>query len=165
MFSNQKKKFLKGKWFYGIIVLFLLAFGIWINTDTESQKANTDTKVEQETVSAPKEPSVVDSLGQMPSNEHEANENEANETKDAKEKTTEESTNPSEETQQPYYLIKEVEGVVKVFYCDEKGQETLHQITSVPFQLLSKEDQQMMSEGVRMETEEELASFLENFDS
>lgn len=155
MFSNQKKNFFKGKWFYGIIVLFLLAFGIWVNTDTESQKANTDTKVEQEASSASKEPSLVDSLGQQPSSK-------ADETN---EKSTEESTKPSEEAQQPYYLIKEVEGVVKVFYCDEKGQETLHQITAIPFQLLGKEDQQMMSEGVRVDTEEKLAGFLENFDS
>lgn len=155
MFSNQKKNFFKGKWFYGIIVLFLLAFGIWVNTDTESQKANTDTKVEQGASSASKETSVVDSLGQRPSERTDA----TNET------SKEESTKPSEETQQPYYLIKEVEGVVKVFYCDEKGQETLHQITAIPFQLLSKEDQQMMSEGVRVDTEEKLAGFLENFDS
>lgn len=158
MFSNQKNNFFKGKWFYGIIVLFLLAFGIWVNTDTESQKANTNTKVEQETQSAPKEPSVVDSLGQESSHE-------TKETNEESEESTEESEKTSEEAQQSYYLIKEVEGVVKVFYCDEKGQETLHQITSIPFQLLSKEDQQMMSEGVRVETEEKLAGFLENFDS
>ncbi len=164
MFSNQKKKFLKGKWFYGIIVLFLLAFGIWINTDAESQNVNTDTKVEQEaeqeTASDPsgKEPSAGDSLGQALSTE-------ASETGETKEKSMEESTKPSGETRRPYYLIKEVEGVVKVFYCDEEGQETLHQITSIPFQLLSKKDQDMMSEGVRMESEEKLAGFLENFDS
>lgn len=155
MFSNQKNNFFKGKWFYGIIVLFLLAFGIWVNTDTESQKANTNTRVEQEASSAPKEPSVVDSLRQQPSEKADA----------TNERSTEESTKPSEEAQQPYYLIKEVEGVVKVFYCDEKGQETLHQITAIPFQLLGKEDQQMMSEGVRVDTEEKLAGFLENFDS
>ena len=139
-------------------MLYLLAFGIWVNTDTESQKANTDTKVEQEASSAPKEPSVVDSLGQRPSKGTKG----PDETNEA---STEGSTKPSEEAQQPYYLIKEVEGVVKVFYCDEKGQETLHQITAIPFQLLGKEDQQMMSEGVRVDTEEELAGFLENFDS
>ncbi|MCI9596357.1 MAG: hypothetical protein HFE75_03485 [Firmicutes bacterium] len=156
MFSNQKNNFFKGKWFYGIIVLFLLAFGIWVNTDTETQKANTNTKVEQEASSAPKESSVVDSLGQRPSER----------TDESHEKSAEESTEPSsEEAQQPYYLIKEVEGVVKVFYCDEKGQETLHQITAIPFQLLGKEDQQMMSDGVRVDTEEKLAGFLENFDS
>ncbi len=156
MFSNQKNNFFKGKWFYGIIVLFLLAFGIWVNTDTETQKANTNTKVEQEASSAPKESSVVDSLGQRPSER----------TDESHEKSAEESTEPSsEEAQQPYYLIKEVEGVVKVFYCDEKGQETLHQITAIPFQLLGKEDQRMMSDGVRVDTEEKLAGFLENFDS
>ena len=52
-----------------------------------------------------------------------------------------------------------------MFYCDENGQEDLYQITTVPFQLLSTEDQQLLSEGVRVEDENELADFLENFDS
>ena len=81
------------------------------------------------------------------------------------EKESENEAAQTEEKQQTYYLIKEVEDVVKVFYCDENGQEDLYQITTVPFQLLSTEDQQLLSEGVRVADENELADFLENFDS
>lgn len=151
MFSNQKKNFFKSKWFYGFIALALLIFGIWINSDEKSQNTNTVTKVAQESQTQ-QEPTVVDSLsGKTPEKEDE--------------EPTGESTEPTEEKQQSYYLIREIEGVVKVFYCDENGQESLHQITAIPFQLLSKEDQQMLAEGVHMDTESELASFLENFDS
>ncbi len=152
MFSNQKKNFFKSKWFYGIIVLSLLVFGIWVNYDGASQNTNTATKVDQESQTSEQEPTVVDSLGQETTEERE-------------EGITEESTEPSEEKQQTYYLIREIEGVVKVFYCDENGQESLYQITTIPFQLLSKEDQQLLAEGVHVDTEGELASFLENYDS
>ena len=146
MFSNKKKNFFKSKWFYGSIVAFLLAFGIWVNYDTDSQKADVTTKVEQPTQT--QQPTVVDSRGGETPGE-------------SSEGTTEES----KKQQKTYYLIREIEGVVKVFYCNENGEESLYQITTVPFQLLSKEDQQLLAEGVRVENQRELADFLENFDS
>lgn len=157
MFSNQKNNFFKSKWFYGIIALALLAFGIWVNYDGKSEKANTPAKVEQDSQAQTQasESGVVDSLGQETPEK-------------INEKPTDESgqsLDPSEEKQQSYYLVREVEGVVKVFYCDENGQESLQQITSIPFSLLSGEDQKMLTEGVHIDTESELASFLENFDS
>ena len=149
MFSNQKKGFIKSKWFYGLLVLFLLAFGIWVNYDGNSQNVNTVTEVSEKTQNQTQESQpVVDSLDQ-----------------ETTEKESENEAAQTEEKQQTYYLIKEVEDVVKVFYCDENGQEDLYQITTVPFQLLRTEDQQLLSEGVRVEDENELADFLENFDS
>ena len=149
MFSNQKKGFIKSKWFYGLLVLFLLAFGIWVNYDGNSQNVNTVTEVSEKTQNQTQESQpVVDSLDQ-----------------ETTEKESENEAAQTEEKQQTYYLIKDVEDVVKVFYCDENGQEDLYQITTVPFQLLSTEDQQLLSEGVRVEDENELADFLENFDS
>ena len=149
MFSNQKKGFIKSKWFYGLLVLFLLAFGIWVNYDGNSQNVNTVTEVSEKTQNQTQESQpVVDSLDQ-----------------ETTEKESENEAAQTEEKQQTYYLIKEVEDVVKVFYCDENGPEDLYQITTVPFQLLSTEDQQLLSEGVRVEDENELADFLENFDS
>ena len=149
MFSNQKKGFIKSKWFYGLLVLFLLAFGIWVNYDGNSQNVNTVTEVSEKTQNQTQESQpVVDSLDQ-----------------ETTEKESENEAAQTEEKQQTYYLIKEVEDVVKVFYCDENGQEDLYQITTVPFQLLSTEDQQLLSEGVCVEDENELADFLENFDS
>ena len=149
MFSNQKKGFIKSKWFYGLLVLFLMAFGIWVNYDGNSQNVNTVTEVSEKTQNQTQESQpVVDSLDQ-----------------ETTEKESENEAAQTEEKQQAYYLIKEVEDVVKVFYCDENGQEDLYQITTVPFQLLSTEDQQLLSEGVRVEDENELADFLENFDS
>ena len=63
------------------------------------------------------------------------------------------------------YLIKEVDGAVKVFICDDEGNEELYLITSIPYDLLSESDQQLFTEGVRLDTEEDLGKFLESFDS
>ena len=76
-----------------------------------------------------------------------------------------ETSEETEETQQTYFLIREIEGVVKVFYCNGNGEESLYQITTIPFALLSKEDQQMLAEGVQVNSKNELADFLQNFDS
>ena len=63
------------------------------------------------------------------------------------------------------YLIKEVDGIVKVFLCDEEGNEELYLITSIPFDLLSESDQKLFVDGVNLNTEDDLGRFLENFDS
>lgn len=153
MFSNRKKSFFKSKWFYGIIAVALLAFGIWINYDGGSQKTNTATKVDQQTQSTTQSPDVIDSR-----------DGETSETTE-EETTDKEETKETEETQQTYFLIREIEGVVKVFYCNGNGEESLYQITTIPFALLSKEDQQMLAEGVQVNSKNELADFLQNFDS
>ena len=65
MFSNQKKGFIKSKWFYGLLVLFLLALGIWVNYDGNSQNVNTVTEVSEKTQNQTQESQpVVDSLDQ-----------------------------------------------------------------------------------------------------
>lgn len=148
MFSKQRKNFFQSKWFYLIIVILLLLFGIWINYGSDSQK---ETPIEE--VSQQKQVETGDSAA-----------TESHEQKTSQDKQ-EATTDESGETQQAYYLIREIEGVVKVFHCDENGEESLYQITTIPFQLLSQEDQQLLAEGVHVQTEAELADFLENFDS
>lgn len=63
-----------------------------------------------------------------------------------------------------YYLVKADEGKIKVYWIDVTG-EHLHRETNIPYPLLSVEDQEMLDEGIMLETDEELASFLENYDS
>lgn len=81
------------------------------------------------------------------------------------EQTQNNAPETSTESAPETYLIKEVDGVVKVFLCDNEGGEELYLITSIPFDLLSEEDQQLFIDGVVIETEEDLGAFLQNFDS
>ena len=63
-----------------------------------------------------------------------------------------------------YYLIKAENEIVRVYWVDGTG-EHLHRETTIAYPLLNVEDQEMLDEGIRLETDEELARFLENYDS
>ena len=63
-----------------------------------------------------------------------------------------------------YYLIKAENEMVKVYWVDGTG-EHLHRETTIAYPLLNVEDQEMLDEGIKLETDEELAGFLENYDS
>lgn len=138
MFSNKKKSFFKSKLFFGCLGALLLSFGIWLNYEGD-QGREVNTPVQAEESSETAQSTIVDSRED-----------------EASQETTE---------SQVYYLVREVEGVVKIFYCDENGKESLYEITSIPFDLLNQKDQQLFAEGVRINTLEELDRFLENFDS
>lgn len=80
------------------------------------------------------------------------------------ETSAEEGSVPATETAKGYYLVKAVDDTVKVFWIDESG-EHLHRETTIAYSLLSSEDQEMLDEGVKLENDDELAAFLENYDS
>lgn len=141
MFRDTRRKKIRNKIIFAAMGVCILTFGIWLNyktvvDDDGSEEAARKVKVEES------ETKVVDNES-----------NTENENKGTDTQGTPES-----------YLIKEVDGVVKVFLCDG-NKKNLYLITSIPFELLSEGDQQMFVDGVYMETEEDLGEFLENFDS
>ena len=121
-----------------------MTFGIWLNyTDNDEKKAEeTVQKIEIEEETAIKETGDTD--------------------------TREESKQLNEETdtgmENKTYLVKEENGAVKVYLCEGDNKE-LYLITSIPYDLLSENDQNMFKEGVIIDTDEDLGKFLENFDS
>ncbi|QIB69393.1 hypothetical protein Ami103574_08660 [Aminipila butyrica] len=78
----------------------------------------------------------------------------------------EKDENPSQENQaSEYYLVKEADGVIKVYQYDDSGQEQLLRTTDILFSLLGKEDQNLFSEGVVVHSEDELLELLQDFES
>lgn len=118
----------------------IMTFGIWINYK-DAADDNTEDAVQKVTI--------------------EELSDEGTDKSDNEKESSETSTNNEAKS----YLIKEADGVVKVFLCDETGKKDLYLITSVPFDLLSESDQQLFKKGVKLDTEEDLGKFLENFDS
>ena len=120
-----------------------MTFGIWLNyTDNDEKKAEeTVQKIEIE----------EESTGETSGTE-----------------TIEESKSLNDETvtdmTDKTYLVKEENGAVKVYLCEGDNKE-LYLITSIPYDLLSENDQNMFKEGVVIDTDEDLGKFLENFDS
>lgn len=83
----------------------------------------------------------------------------------AEEHTEEDGKNAAADNVEPgYYFVKAAEGAVNVYWY-EGDEKTLYQETNIEFSLLSAEDQELLETGIRLDTDQELAGFLENFDS
>lgn len=142
MFINNRKKKLRNRVIIAAACVFVMTLGIWLNY-TNNEDTTTEDVANQIVVG-------------------EAEKEETN----IKEKDKEENNvaEPDDNNVPTTYLIKEEDGVVKV-YLRNNGKEELYLITSIPFDLLSESDQIMFQEGVILDTEDDLGRFLENFDS
>lgn len=63
-----------------------------------------------------------------------------------------------------YYMVKYDGESVKVYWIDSSG-EHLERETTIAYALLNTEDQEMLAAGIKLDSDEELDGFLENFDS
>lgn len=76
------------------------------------------------------------------------------------------SDNKVQESQSSeYYLVKECDGLIKVYKYDSDGKEELLRTTDILFSLLSEEDQKLFSKGVVIKTQNELLELLQDFES
>ena len=141
MFRDMRRKKLRNRVLYLAIAAIVLDFGLWINF-YENKKVPDEDAVK--TIEA----DTQEQSGDI---------------KETAEKETGKGTDTEEVPET--YLIKEVDGVVKVFLCDSEDNKELYLITSIPYDMLSESDQQMFSDGVELETEDDLGAFLQNFDS
>ena len=132
MFRDMRRKKLRNRVLYLAIAAIVLVFGLWINF-YENKKVPDEDAVK--TIEA----DTQEQSGDI---------------KETAEKETGKGTDTEEVPET--YLIKEVDGVVKVFLCDSEDNKELYLITSIPYDLLSESDQQMFSDGVELETEDDL---------
>ena len=63
-----------------------------------------------------------------------------------------------------YYWVKSVDGLIKVFFIDAKGETVELETTEIVYDLLSTA-QQLFDEGVTINSQEELAILLQDFES
>ena len=161
MFS-QRKSFLKGKMFY-IILFGLFAFGIWFNQapveKNSPEGVNADSNY----------PASVDNT---PNQSDKENYDIMNNIIGSDTKSTSggiatptDTNNSNETTDTGYYLVKEVDGVIKVFFYNDQGKEALVRETDIAFSLLSVVDQALFQKGIIKHTEEELDELLQDFES
>ena len=64
-----------------------------------------------------------------------------------------------------YYLVKSVDGQIKVFFVNKDGDHLELETTEIVYELLSTADQKLFDEGCRVESQEELAVLLQDFES
>jgi len=159
---NQRKSFFKGKLFY-IVLLALFALGLWLNQglviDRHPDDVNADTNYSTETGKKAQQgkdgdDDIMENIvgrnltvtpGGMVNHETQAV--------------------PAESEQAGYYLVKEIDGVIKIFYYNHEGKESLIRDTDIAFSLLSVADQALFRKGVIKQTPEELNELLQDFES
>jgi len=158
---NQRKSFFKGKLFY-IILLALFAFGIWLNQAPIDKDSPDDVKADTKYPAA-----TDDAVNPGNSGSYEILDNiigkDNMETPEGTESDL--GTNSGEPANAGYYLVKEVDGVITIFYYDEEGKESLIRDTDIAFSLLSIADQALFQKGVIKHTPEELDELLQDFES
>lgn len=149
MFRDIRRKKIRNRVILASLGLLVMVFGLWLNLRQPVDNGTTeavDSKVEAESNS----PEDKNDIGIEESSEVAGDIS---------------GTETGTEKQYGSYLVKEVNGAVKVFLCDDTGSKELYLITSIPYELLSETDQKMFSEGVYIERKDDLGEFLENFDN
>lgn len=63
------------------------------------------------------------------------------------------------------YLMREEAGVVNIYFIDAQGKETFLRDTNIVFSLLSQEDQNLLSKGLYLETEDDIQAILQDYES
>lgn len=76
---------------------------------------------------------------------------------DKKDDITEEETS--------YYLVKNIDGQIKVFFVEGNQEQVELETTGIIYELLSTADQKLFDEGCKVKNQEELAVLLQDFES
>ncbi len=161
---TQRKSFFKGKLFY-IILLVLFAFGLWLNQPI-AEKAPEDIIADTD---YPETTDKAIAQGDKGSGNYDILDNIIDKNQPVSTSvgaaSTDNKIDPADQKDKGYYLVKEVNGMIKIFYYNEEGKETLIRETDIAFSLLSVADQTLFRKGVIRHTPEELDELLQDFES
>ena len=95
-----------------------------------------------------------------------ADENYGGNIKDRDDKAAAEDDKPVvSERKDAYYVVRRNGDIISVFFSDEKGQEIELETTGIVYELLTPEDQKRFDEGIKAESQEQLSSLLQDFES
>jgi len=158
---KQRRSIMKGKLFL-IILLALFGFGVWLNAPLDK-----NTGEELKTDAGYQAPSNG-SISQNPNGSYDVMDSIIDKSSAA----TSSAIDPAEEkldtdvySGSSYYLVKEINGIIMIFYYNEEGKESLIRETNIAFSLLSTSDQKLFEKGVVRNTPEELDELLQDFES
>jgi hypothetical protein len=146
MFS-QRKSFWKRRWFI-LTIIAVLGAGYWFSqADRFPPDANPP---DGGTINQ-----KVDSEVETPNNTR----------LDPSEDVVASPPNPDNPEPENFFLIKEVNDIIEIYYYKGEGEPIFIKNADIAFPLLSEGDQAMFSEGIIVETEEELDELLQDFGS
>lgn len=146
MFATKKRKnYMTFIYSAIVVVLCLLIIAIAWPTEAETEPVNKQSSTDMGRIAEPDTDSE--------SSDDEENDQSAGEKNIISEKGA------------SYYLVKSVDGRIKVFFVNEEGEKVELETTEIVYELLSTSDQKLFDEGVTLNSQEELAVLLQDFES
>ena len=146
MFATKKRKnYMKFIYSAIVVVLCLLIIAIAWPTEAETEPVNKQSSTDMGRIAEPDTDSE--------SSDDEEKDQSAGEKNIISEKVA------------SYYLVKSVDGRIKVFFVNEEGEKVELETTEIVYELLSTSDQKLFDEGVTLNSQEELAVLLQDFES
>ena len=144
MFSQKKRV----PWGWIAIVIVLAAFGFLmifaaLTDDSDPQEGENNNMPQQNVQSDQKDDANTDNDG-----------------------NGEELSAPASKiTQESYYLVKNDNNVVRVYFYDTHGQSVELEETDIMYEILSESDQKRLDEGIRLSTREQLNKLIMDYES
>lgn len=132
-----------------IACLIAIAYVLWPKEPNVDNDITADNQVSTED-----QWNNEDTTGNI-SNEHGNNENTGDNQQDQ---------NIMEETNS-YYLLRNDNGVINIYFCDGKGSETFLESTDILYEVLSENDQASFNEGYKVESRDQLFNILQDYES
>ncbi|MFV0516811.1 MAG: hypothetical protein ACK5MV_05390 [Aminipila sp.] len=151
MFTRKKSIFKRKSFYITLVAIFGVAYLMFALISAPEE-------AEAENIAADVKKTVTQNVDDQ--------KNSYDDKKYANEENDENNLNNTQENETcEYYLVKESDGIIKVYQYDSEGNESLLRTTDILFSMLGKEDQELFSEGVIVKSEDELLELLQDFES
>lgn len=157
MFTRRKRNYRTFIFSAVIVTLCLLIVAIAWPTEPETEDAygnQSGTKQEEQNGTTHQDGVDLSENGQPVSGQTGS---------DGSGKDGDEETNMSQDGQS-YYLVKRAGDQIVVYFCDEAGQTVQLETTEILYELLGPDDQKLFDEGVKVSSQEELGTLLQDFE-
>lgn len=155
MFTKQKKNYRTFVYTALVITLCLLITALLWPTDDndENNMANAQTEIQSED---------NDKTGKADEDNGAGKSESPSENYD---KPKENQNSDISSQKESYYIVRKDGSRVSVYFINEDGKEVKLETTDIFYELLTPEDQKAFAEGIKIDTQENLAALLQDFES
>lgn len=159
IFSKNKTGYSKLLWILPFILL-VLGFGVYVNSfEDNNDKTDVDSNIINDEINQ------ISNYENIATSSDKINTNDITNSKDIINMKEVSKNQVINEETSAYYLLKEVNGIIKLYHYDEEGNEHLLTDTDIIYSLISKNDQESFSNGVILKNLDQVNLMLQDFES
>lgn len=160
MFTRQKKNY--RIFVYAALVITLCILVAALMWPKEAEPVNNDN------IGSDNNARIDKSIEESKDNKIDENDNSQSGNNDGDKNQAQESNGDKPvvgEKQDTYYVVKKKGDRISVFFSNENGEEIQLETTDILYELLTPEDQKAFDEGIKADSQEQLSSILQDFES